>query len=666
MPRYSDFNIHGDNIVECERTFDLIKAALAEQLESIAGPNGSPVCPEFQFCLRNTNKSLHFTFFPGFGRWNEDILQFVRERGGILREAADVIITGVTSKYEEPLIAIEYCSALPAGNQAWQRNGRAYSFGLARIPYLYVAELGGYELAANRIRKASRMPNPAVPFSYLAYSLEQNTPVFPIFVTSLGAGEATRIAHTDEFADNELIALTRAIILDEDPKRIYEILRRKVLSLIRKRAVESRSNQTLTDQQWGNVYSNIKQGRSFVDFLVENAPLVWAKKTSITSLTETAKTLMELTSKNAIGLTSNVLPMCIVPRDKRPDYALRVSALYGDLPVNFVEWLARKEHLVICWVLGFKPRGDDARPDRGLPPFTRMLIGRKSDLLSVVYGPAPIVTWALLQNEPTKLIQKNGLWEAILAVSDALLVDSATNKKTNHGFLRLHWETAIQTPTKRTILTKPFPTRVGENDVDTVLHTLLSRHAGPEIYEGMCNPPGGDWSGVSLQPPDRSLELRWLTLPRVSGADTKRPDHVFQLFGITLRPIILSVESKETANAVENSIGPRLSAYIGNLIMSPASIERKNSSQPWRHSTHRLNPDHFIFASAVAFISGTESQIASVITEAKVDIVLAYVFELNGKSCEIRFIANSNTGSIISKYASHLNLSGTGISIRLG
>jgi len=666
MPRYSDFHIHGDNIVECERTFDLIRAALAEQLESITGPNGSPVCPEFQLGLRNTKNPIRLTFYPGFRRWNEDILQFVRERGGILREAADVIITGVTSKYEEPLIAIEYCGALPAGNQAWQRNGRAYSFGLARIPYLYVAELGGYELDAKRNRKASRMPNPAVPFSYLSYSLEQNTPVLPVFVTSPGAGEASRRAHSDEFADDELIDLTRAILLDEDPNRIYEMLRRKVLSLVRKRAAESRRIRTLTDQQWENAYSTIKQGRSIVDFLVNNAPLSWSKTAYIAALTETAKALMELTSNFAIGLTSTELPMCIVARDKRPAYASRVSSLYGDLTEDFVEWLARKEHLVICWVMGFKPGGDDARPDRGLPPLTRMLIGHGHDLLSVVYGPAPIATWPMLQNDPTTLTQRNGLWEAILAVSDALLVDTDTDKVTNHGFLRSHWETAIQTPTHRTILVKPFPTRVGENDVDTVLHTLLARHAGSEVYEGMCNPPGGDWSGVSLQPPDRSLELRWLSLPRVSGADTKRPDHVFQLFGIARSPIILSIESKETANAVENSIGPRLSAYIANLIASPASIERKDSSQPWRHSTHRLNPGSFILASAVAFIPGSESQITSVITEAKADVVLAYIFEANGKSCEIRFIANSKTGSIISDYASRLVLSGTGISIRLG
>lgn len=665
MTRYFHFHIHGDNIVECERTFDLIKTALADRLASITGPHGSPVCPEFELQLRTSKDTLHLTFYPGFGRWNHDIIQFVRERGGILREAPDVIITGVTSQWEEPLLAIEYCGALPAGNQAWQRSGRAYSFGLARIPYVYVAELGGYELDAKRNRKAARMPNPAVPFSYLSFSLQQKTPVLPVFVTSPGADETSRTAYADEFGERELIALTRAILLGDNANHTHEMLRRKLLGFVRKRAAASRRGRTLTGQQWQDAYAAIKQDHALVDFVVQNAPLPWSKTAYIAALTDTAAALMRLTSKFAIGLTSSELPMCIVPRDKRPAFASGVSSLYGEIARDFIRWLERNQHLAICWVMGFKPRGDDARPDRGLPPFTRMLIGDGEDLLTVVYGPALSTTWPMLQHEPRTLIQRNGLWEAILAVSDALLVDSYTNHVTNHGFLRPHWETAAQERSAATILVKPFPTRLGENDVDTVLHSLLARYAGPEVYEGMCNPPGGDWSGVSLQPADRSFELRWLSLPRVSGDNTKRPDHVFQLFGIARHPIILCVESKETANAVETNVGPMLCTYIANLIASPASIERDDPSHPWRHSTRCLDAHGFILASAVAFVPGSASQIVAVIEKAKADLVLACTFERSGKSCEIRIIPRGKTGTMIAHYASHLRLSGMGISVRL-
>ncbi len=663
MTRYLDFHIHGDNIVECERTFDIIKSAITDQLESIIGPNGSPVCPEFQIHLKNMGNPLNFTFYPGFGRWNEDILQFVRERGGILREAADAIITGVVSQSEEPLIAIEYCGALPAGNQAWQRNGRAFSFGLARIPYLYIAELGGYELDSNRNRKAPRMPNPAVPFSYLSYSLEQGIPVLPIFIANPGADESSIKEYGDEFAKNELISLLRAVILDENPNEMHKILRQKVLSFIKKRAASSRQGTTLNPQQWENAYSSLEEGQTLVEFLVHTARLEWSKTAYIAALTDTANALMELASSFAIGLTSNALPMCIIPRTKRSDFASRVSALYTNLPQNFAQWLARDEHLVICWVMGFKPRGDDARPDRGLPPLTRMLIGSRCDLLSVVYGPAPTATWSMLRDDPATLMERNGLWEAILAVSNALLVDTATDQVTTHGFLRSHWQTAIPRPSNPKIFVRPLLAHVGENDVDTVLHTIFARFASKQAYECMCNPPGGDWSGISLQTPDRSLELRWLSLPRVSGTNTKRPDHVFQLFGISPRPIVFSVESKEDVIVVEKHIGPRLSKYVVNLISSPASIERKNPSYPWHQSTNRLNSDDFVFASSVAFIPASQSHMDSVIDKIEADLILVFEFQTYGQSCSIRLIPKGKIGEIIGDYISRLNLSASKISL---
>jgi hypothetical protein len=663
VTQYYRYHIHGDNIVECERAFDLIKDSLADHITSISGPNGSPVCPEYQFNLNTKTNQYHFTFYPGFGRWNNDILQLVRERGGILREAADVIITRVMPTYEEPLIAIEYCGALPAGNQAWQRSGRAYSFGQAHIPYIYVAELGGYELDANRNRKAPRMPNPAVPFSYLSYSLEQAASVFPVFVTSPGADETSRKVYVTEFADAELVAITRAILLGNNPSKIEKMLRQKILSFIQKRAAKSRSGRTLTPMQWANAYICLKKGDTLVNFLTQHASLCWSKKTSIV-LTGTMKKLMTASSKLAIGLTSTDLPICIVPSKKRAEFASYVSTLYSNLPKDFVQWLGRKKHLTICWVAGFKPGGDDARPDRGLPPFTRMLIGEEQDLLTVVYGPAPKTTWPVLQDNPSALAKRNGLWEAILAVSNGLLVDSTTDKVTNHGFLKSHWSASTHKIKSHKMLVSPKPTRIGENDVDTVLHSLLARYAGDEVFEGMCNPPGGDWSGVSLLPANRSLELRWLTLPRVSGKEKKRPDHVFQLFIDGSKPIIFSVESKETASSVEADIGPRLSSYITNLIASPASVERVGQ-KPWTHSTRKLDPNKFIFASGAAFISSSESKIYSVIKKANVDIVLAYTFQGAGRSCEIRLIPNGKTGEVICNYIANLDLSKTNISIVL-
>lgn len=110
------FHIHGDNIVECERTLELIQYALSDLIAATAGPSGSAVCPEFSISLRNAEPTLRFIFYPGFGRWNQDILSLVRQQGGPLREAPDVVISRVGPKGEVPALAIEFSMALPAGN----------------------------------------------------------------------------------------------------------------------------------------------------------------------------------------------------------------------------------------------------------------------------------------------------------------------------------------------------------------------------------------------------------------------------------------------------------------------------------------------------------------------------------------------------------------------
>jgi hypothetical protein len=602
------------------------------------------------------------TLYPGFGRWNHDILELIRRRGGTLREAADVIITGVAKGDETPLIAIEYCGALPAGNQAWQRSGRAYSFGKAQVPYLYVAELGGYELDQSRGRKAARMPNPAVPFSYVSFSLTNKTATLPVFVTSPGADEISRAAYANVFAENELLALLRAMLLGQSDASAIEALRLKALLFVEKRATSSRQARTLTPLQWRQAYEALQNDQSLVDFLVANARLPWSKIAYIAAITPSARELMNVSAKLAIGLTSSDLPMCIIPKEKRSVFADTVERLSeGRIKADFLAWLRQGKPLSVCWVMGFKPRGDDARPDRGLPPLTRMLIGKDCDLLTVIYGPAPASTWSRLHNEPRQLIITNGLWEAILDVSDAILVDSSTDGIRRHGYLRSHWHQERPQPNLELVFVQPRPLRFGENDVDTVLHLLLARHGGASLYEGMCNPPGGDWSGISLQTVDRTAELRWLTLPRVSNEGAKRPDHVFQIFNPPRLPVILSIESKETAASVEANIGPRLTGYIQSLMLAPASIARPTTTSPWTHSMMELNASLFAMASAVAFISESAADIMRVQERANTDLLMCFIFRDGGQSCVVRLMATTPLGVEIATFIAALPIEGTGI-----
>jgi hypothetical protein len=291
-----------------------------------------------------------------------------------------------------------------------------------------------------------------------------------------------------------------------------------------------------------------------------------------------------------------------------------------------------------------------------------MLVGESEDLLTVVYGPAPASTWERLHNTP-RLLLANGLWEAILDASDAILVDSSTDGIRRHGYLRPHWYEERANPALEMVFVEPRPLRIGENDVDTVLHLLLAHFGGAAIFEGMCNPPGGDWSGVSLQSLDRRNELRWLTLPRVSDVGAKRPDHVFQLFNPPGRPIILCVESKETAASVEPNIGPRLTAYITTLMLTPASIERVNGATPWAHSIVNLDAGLFRMASAVAFLIDTENAIANVRQRANADLAMCFSFVNNGDTCALRLIASTPLGREIATLIAALHLEGTSIRV---
>ena len=154
------FAIYGDNIVECERMLALLQRSLHSTQCRVVGTAPAPT-----FLMETSLGEYEFHCYPGFCRWEHDIIEAMRQSGGVLRETPDVFITSVEGSTEKPILAIEFCSALPAGNQAWQRSGRAYSTARCGIPYLFVTEIGGYELDANREKKAPRLPNPAVPLA---------------------------------------------------------------------------------------------------------------------------------------------------------------------------------------------------------------------------------------------------------------------------------------------------------------------------------------------------------------------------------------------------------------------------------------------------------------------------------------------------------------------
>lgn len=643
-------NIHGDNIVECERTLNLILRGFPPKSFTVSSPTASSVCPKFTISFADQREPLQITFYPGFGRWDNDILSLVRNKGGVLREAADAIVTEVNSEEEIPLFAIEYCGALPAGNQAWQRSGRAYSFGLARIPYLYVAEIGGYELDADRKRKAPRLPNPAVPFSYVSFSESYDTLVAPIFTTSIGADAASKAKFGKVYGEVELYKIIHAFIFKLDTDTIETEIKNKALAFVTTRASDARTGTTLSPEGWNGAFSYVKKGESIISFLSKEPPIEWSKTAYIDGLTSSVKELMKLAAEHASGLTSTDLPMCIIPTADRRGFANKICELYPDLPTDFREWLKKSTPLTICWVMGFKPHGDDARPDRGLPPLARMLIGKNADLLTVVYGPAPKPTWKTLASEPSRLGEQNGLWQAIFESSDALLVDSKTDAVTRKGFIRKQWKPEEAQTHDIKILVSPSPASIGENDIDTVLHLILANFAHKQVFEGMCNPPGGDWSGISLLTKDAKQECRWLSLPRVSGEHAKRPDHVFQIFGVTDKPMILAIESKEQPESVENKIGPRLIEYLSDLLKTPPSVLRTCPAGSWEHASTKFESSGHVFCSAAAFLADEVEAIREVGERTKTDLLFGCDFSAGGKTCKVTLLPQTANGKILAKF----------------
>lgn len=182
------FRVYGDNIIECIMVIDLIKTnTIAKVNLELSFLSASSVVAKGTI----DGKATEIVLVPGFDkstkqRWKENILDSLKDNGGLLDETPDAFISRVSETDKESFICtIEFCSALQAGNQAWQRSGRAYSVGKTMIPYFYIIEYTKYELdSKTRERKTLRDPNAIVPFSYLSYSKNINNPVFQTFFQS--------------------------------------------------------------------------------------------------------------------------------------------------------------------------------------------------------------------------------------------------------------------------------------------------------------------------------------------------------------------------------------------------------------------------------------------------------------------------------------------------
>ena len=623
----TELRIHGDNIVECERTLSMICDAFQQEAVLCESPIYRP---RYSFDY-NENQYL-IELLSGHSRWGVDINKELLKNGGVLREGADSYITLVQGKKEKVILGIEYCSALPAGNNAWQRNGRALSTILSGVPYLYFAELGGVELdSATRQIKAPRFPNPMVPFSYLSLSQDSTKLCVPIYRPHPSITDNLYQQYEDIFGYETAATLLRKIIIGEAYCAEKRILLNKTLTLVQRLASNRRVKNTLLGEDW----TNFLKSKNRSQWLQDNSNLKWTK--SIAEKVKIPEEVRELLTKvvelDCLTIGASEIPICVVPKNKIG----KLLSIFKDIYPNEKVELSDEKDLALVWITGYKPKGDDSRPDRGLCPLARMVLGDSVNLLAIVYGPAKQYTWKKLEKSPEELANTNGLWQSVVNLSEYIFAHSVNQDKPFFYKVpkkKIEKRRQVEIPKVEGVLNE-----FSEHDTDTALHQILSNSS---LIECLCNPPGGDWSGIDLH--DNGTIYRWTSLPRVSAVGGKRPDHVFQQVSMDGK-LFISIESKGEGKDLEGKIGIKLVAYLKDLFEQvPTSI--KEAHTHWRIYNGDTNFTEFQTVSVGAFIYKNDAELVIHLNRGSLDAVLAFEF---GEESVLHLLANERARFLIEK-----------------
>lgn len=646
----SFLRIHGDNILECERTLSLIAGAFRATAHRLEGPIYRP---RFEIRFQET-QLFTVELLPGHGRWGLDVQDIIQSAGAPLRESTDAIVTHVLieQNVEEVLFAIEFCNALPAGNNAWQRNGRALACATVGIPYLYLAEVGGLELDEKRKVKAPRFPNPIIPFSYLTAGRHFNVLCMPVYSSSPSSSEEIRNRFKDVFGMNDGQEVVKCLLERSETTVQVEGLLRKALLITQILAEQRRRLDTLRGGQWKDFLELDSPERQ--ETWLKEAGLIWSRKRADkVKITKTLNRLITVFREvGGLSVGAGGIPICLIPHESRGKLAEKLKALYGEAVTGefLNRILSQTQPLIGVWITGFKPRGDDSRPDRGLVPLARMIFGNGVDILSIVYGPAKPNIWLALRNSPEQLARQNGLWESIINLSDVVLADSMTDAGGPFAVVVNRHKSVTGGP-----ITFPMAqgcNQFSEHDVDSALHALFSQKEEDGVFEAMCNPPGGDWSGLSILDFQSRAEMRWTSLPRVSGVGGKRPDHVLQFTVNGGKQILLAIESKNRPTDLERGIGKRLKKYTEKLIKMPPLIFRSGLSD-WGLWQSRSAPRIDIrVISGGAFCWAKKEDLEKQLKEGELDIVFALQFDSREQLTLLHVMARPSAQDIIVKILS--------------
>lgn len=664
------FRIHGDNIVECERIANIIinETQPTHIKHYLLSP--STLAIDLEFTYYSKSFSFHLELLPGFNkagrcRWERNIFTALKENGSFLDETPDAIVTEVSGEDETILFAIEFCSALQAGNQAWQRSGRAFSTGRAGCPYLYIVDFVKYELdSKTRERKALRFPNPVVPYSYINFSKETDNFVAQVYIRSEEFDKTRdrllRKFDEDDFAEKELSAYIVKRMCGYDTTLEEGAILRKNLNVVMFLAQSSDAQTNFTASQWWDIYS---YSRGILDYSVENTSFNFHKTITAKGHHGHSLEFLDLVDGCSIGLASRNLPFGIIPANKRRLFANELHRIYPSYDQTIINKIGSdRSDMILCLIKGFKPKGDDNRPDRGILPLAAMLSDIDVEIMTYIYGPVLANNLDSLINTPKHLANSNGFWKSILAISNYVALDVPVLKGSISDAEVLLDTTDLKEYYTRLEynpdgLTKPLfsshAREYHEDDVDTGIHFIFAHLLHECCFEGMCNPPGGDWSGLSIIYND--YEKRWLSLPRVSKEVAgKRPDHVLELFGVFDKPLLLSIESKECSIDLEPDVGLGLINYIRSLMDYIPNVERLVTPEKgsWQMATEYVDFDDFEVISAAAYLGSTNQSNATVFRNSNCDLL--FIMEPKPHGWTVEMVPNTQQAEILKEYVKRI------------
>ena len=237
MSQSTMLRIHGDNIVECDRALILIAESFGGTIHYVPS---AVYLPRFEIRSGKAGTLFAVELLAGHSRWGVDAQKQMQNSGSPLHESTDALVTKLLPDgTEEIVVAIEFSSALPAGNNAWQRTGRALACATIRMPYLYFAEVGGVELNEQREKKASRLPTPLIPFSFITASPSCGDDLLQVFRHAFGK------------QDGQMIV--RQILEGVDASAHHDSLSLKALAMTQTLSAQRRRTDTLRGEEWGEL-----------------------------------------------------------------------------------------------------------------------------------------------------------------------------------------------------------------------------------------------------------------------------------------------------------------------------------------------------------------------------------------------------------------------------